>query len=157
VNLIRRTGSNFVFHISPREKRLLFEVLELYPLIPAAHHRVSRTVAPKESAENQKLLEEALAERKQENKRALLAMLDGERRLKETADGHRLTLGPSEMERLLQVLNDIRVGSWLVLGEPDERKGRPIQPNAENLRHYAALEFCGLFQMALLDAIEQQN
>ena len=157
MNLIRRTGRNFVFHISPREKRLLFEVLALYPLIPADHHKVSRTAAAKESAENQKLLEEALAERKRENKRALLAMLDGERRLKETGDGHHLTLGRSEMEWLLQVLNDIRVGSWLALGEPDERKARPLKPNAENLRHYAALEFCGLFQMALLDAFEQQN
>lgn len=157
MNLIRRTGGNFVFHISPREKRMLFEVLELYPLIPAAHHRVSRTAEPRESAEKQKLLDEALAERKQENKRELLAMLDGERRLKETGDGHHLTLGPSEMEWLLQVLNDIRVGSWLVLGEPDERKGRSIKPNAENLRHYAALEFCGLFQMALLDAFGRQH
>jgi len=157
VNLIRRTGRNFVFLISPREKRLLFEVLALYPLIPADHHKVSRTAAAKESAENQKLLEEALAERKRENKRALLAMLDGERRLKETGDGHHLTLGRSEMEWLLQVLNDIRVGSWLVLGEPDAKKGRSIKLNAGNLRYFATLEFCGLFEMTLLDTFERQN
>jgi hypothetical protein len=157
VNLIRRTGKNFVFHISPREKRLLFEVLELYPLIPAAHHRVSRTAAQKEGAESQKLLDEALAERKRGNKRELLAMLNGERWLRETGDGHQLTLGPSEIEWLLQVLNDIRVGSWLVLGEPDERKGRSTKLNAENLCYFAALEFCDLFQMRLLDAFERRN
>ena len=61
------------------------------------------------------------------------------------------------MDWLLQVLNDIRVGGWLLLGEPDEKKGKSIQVNAQNLQHYAAMEFCGLFQMTLLDALERQT
>ena len=47
MKLIQRDGEDFVFHISKREKRLLLEMLNLYPLIPTAHHRVSRTASAK--------------------------------------------------------------------------------------------------------------
>ena len=153
MKLIKREGENFVLHIGKRERRLLFEVLKLYPLVPAAHHRVSQTA--KQMDEHQTLLEEALAERRQENKRQLVAMLHEEQRFKETDAGYRLTLSAPQVEWLLQVLNDIRVGSWLILGEPDEKKGKPVALTSENARHYAAMEFCGLFQMTLLDAVQQ--
>jgi hypothetical protein len=157
VKLIQRDGETFLFHIGKREKGLLFEVLKLYPLVPIAHHRVSQTSAAPRAAESQKLLESALAERTEENKRQLLAMLNQEGRLQETDGAHRLTLGAPQVEWLLQVLNDIRVGSWLILGEPDEKKGKPIALNDENARYYAAMEFCGLFQMTLLDAFQQSS
>ena len=153
MKLIKREGEDFVLHIGKRERRLLLEVLKLYPLVPAAHHRVSQTA--KQMAEHQTLLEEALAQRRQENKRQLVAMLHEEQRFKETDAGYRLTLSAPQVEWLLQVLNDIRVGSWLILGEPDEKKGKPVALTSENARHYAAMEFCGLFQMTLLDAVQQ--
>ena len=156
MKLIQRSGENFVFHIGKREKRLRIDVLRLYPLIPVAHHRVSKTADPRQTAEHQKLLEDALAERKQENKRQLMVMLNEEQRFRETDGGYRFTLSAPQMDWLLQVLNDIRVGGWLLLGEPDEKKGKSIQVNAQNLQHYAAMEFCGLFQMTLLDALERQ-
>jgi len=157
VKLIQRDGESFLFHISKREKGLLFEVLKLYPLIPIAHHRVSQAAATPSVQETQKLLESALADRTRENKRQLLAMLNQEARLQETDGPQRLKLSGPQMEWLLQVLNDIRVGSWLILGEPDEKKGKPIEVNDENARYYAAMEFCGLFQMTLLDALQQPS
>ena len=153
MKLIKREGEDFVLHIGRRERRLLLEVLKLYPLVPVARHRVSQTA--KQMDEHQTLLEEALAERRQENKRQLVAVLHEEQRLKETDAGYHLTLSAPQMEWLLQVLNDIRVGSWLILGEPDEKKGKPVALTSQNARHYAAMEFCGLFQMTLLDAVQQ--
>ena len=153
MKLIKREGEDFVLHIGRRERRLLLEVLKLYPLVPVAHHRVSQTA--KQMDEHQTLLEEALAERRQENKRQLVAMLHEVQRFKETDAGYRLTLSAPQVEWLLQLLNDIRVGSWLILGEPDEKKGKPVALTSENARHYAAMEFCGLFQMTLLDAVQQ--
>ena len=157
MKLIQRDGESFLFHISKREKGLLFEVLKLYPLIPIAHHRVSQTAAAPRVTESQKLLESALADRTRENKRQLLAMLKQEARLQEGDGAHRLALSAPQMEWLLQVLNDIRVGSWLILGEPDEKKGKPIELNDKNARYYAEMEFCGLFQMMLLDAFQQSS
>ncbi len=154
MKLIQRQEDAFLFDIGKREKRLLLEVLKLYPLIPKAHHRLSKSTDATRLSDNQRLLEEALDERTQQNKRQLQAMLNDERRFKDTDSGCRLTLNPSQIEWLLQVVNDIRVGSWLILGEPDERNGEPIELNNKNARYYAAMEFCGYFQMALLDAFE---
>jgi len=155
VKFIAAEKGSFVFQISKREKRLLFVVLKLYPLIPAAHHRISKTATEKHVKEYQKLLDEALAERKRENKRQLLAMLQEESRFKEADGGYRFTLTAPQTEWLLQVLNDIRVGSWLVLGEPDEKKRKSPELNSENAIYYAAMEFCGYFQMSMLDAFER--
>ena len=156
MKLIQQNEGTFLFHISKREKALLFEVLKLYPLIPVAHHRVSRTTAAP-VMESQKLLEAALADSTRENKRQLLAMLNRETRPQESDGAHRLTLRAPQMEWLLQVLNDIRVGSWIILGEPDEKNGKPVELNDKNARYYAAMEFCGLFQMTLLDAFQQSS
>ena len=156
MKLIKREETNFVFHVGKREKRLLFDVLKLYPLVPAAHHRVSKASDTKRIEECQKLLEEALAERRGENKKQLLAMLNEQQRFQETDSGHRLTLSGAQIEWLLQVLNDIRVGSWLVLGEPDEKHGKPIELNTKNVRYYAAMEFGGLFQTILLEALHER-
>jgi len=157
VKFIKSGGGNFVFHVGKREKRLLFEVLKLYPLLPTAHHRLSETAGAEPAAESQKLLAEALAQRKQENKRQLRAMLKGGERFQETNGAYRLTLTAPQMEWLLQVLNDIRLGCWLLLGEPDEKKGRHMTLTQENTRHYAAMEFCGYFQVTLLEALDRQT
>ena len=156
MKFVTARDGNCVFQISKREKRLLFVVLKLYPLVPAAHHRVNRTAAARHVEDCQKLLDEALAERKRVNKQQLLAMLHEENRFREVEGGYRLTLSPAQMEWFLQVLNDIRVGSWLVLGEPDEKKGKSAELNSENALYYAAMEFCGYFQMAMLDAFERR-
>ena len=157
MKLIQQDGESFLFHINQREKDLLFEVLKLYPLIPIAHHRVSHDVVAPRTLESQKLLEGALADSTRENKRQLVAMLNRETRRKAPDGAHRLTLSAPQMEWLLQVLNDIRVGSWLILGEPDEKNGKPIELNNKNARYFAAMEFCGLFQMTLLDAFQQSG
>jgi len=86
-----------------------------------------------------------------------IAAMNGKLAALDRAVADRLKLSAPQMEWLLQVLNDIRVGSWLVLGEPDEKKGKPIEVNDENARYYAAMEFCGLFQMTLLDALQQSS
>src|SRR2546423_13172126 len=157
MKLVRKEKDEFVFDIGKREKRLLLEVLKLSPLIPTAHQGVNKTAGPTRTAENQRLLEESLAERKRENRRQLLGLLNDEKRFKETDRGCDFTLSASQMEWLLQVVNDIRVGSWIILGQPDEKKGKPVELKNENARYYAAMEFCGYFQMTLLDALGRQT
>jgi hypothetical protein len=154
VRLVKTAADHRVFQISKREKRLLFEVLKLYPLIPAVQHRLSRTADEEAIAEEQRLLEEALAEQKKENKKQLLAMLNEDQRFVQAERGHRFTLSLPQMEWLLQVLNDIRVGSWLKLGCPDEKNGKPLELNENNAHYYFAMEYCLLFQAALLHALD---
>ena len=146
-------GQNLVLEINRREKRLLFDLLKLYPLIPASHHPVSRASAPGEIGADRKLLEEALAEQRSENRKQVAALLQTEDRFQEIKAGFRFSLTAPEAEWLLQVLNDVRVGSWLVLGEPDEKKGKTLELTEPNDRYVWAMELAGYFEMTLLDAL----
>ena len=61
MKLIRAKREKFVFAISPQEKNLLDEVLKLYPLISATHHRLTRKSNVVQPNDHQRLLEESLA------------------------------------------------------------------------------------------------
>ena len=155
MKLIRADKDRFTFGIGKREKGLMFQVLQLYPLVPPAHHQLSKSDDGQAHAENQRLLEEALAEQRRENRRHLLAMLNEPTRFRESDSGLRFELTASEMEWLLQVLNDVRVGSWLALGQPEELE--MPEANKTNAPYLLAMESAGYFESALLDALGVKN
>jgi hypothetical protein len=154
VKLIKQTEKQFVFRISKREKQLLFEILKLYPVIPAAYHRLSRTADAKAIEADQRLLEEALAEQKKQNRKQLMAMLTEENRFVAAGDGYRLTLSTHQTDWLLQILNDISVGSWLKLGSPDLKPGKQLKLNEKNAYYHFSMECSLLFQATLLSAFD---
>ena len=151
MKLLRSDPRGFVFLLREREKRLLLETLQLYPLIPASHHRLAKNGDSPEDEERQRLLEDALAEHRRDNRRQVQAMLNEAHRFQEMEGGFQLSLSAPQIEWLLQVLNDIRVGSWLALGEPEQ--GQEPEPNKRNAHCFLALELCGFFESALLAAL----
>ena len=152
MKIIKSDGDKFTFQISKREKRLLFDILALYPLVPAFIQPLSRTANPADIQADQRLLEESLAAHKQENQKQLGVIINEINRSQEGAGGGCFTLSSDQMEGLLQVLNDIRVGSWLKLGSPDAAQKKAIELNEQNARNAWAMDVAGLFQMALLTA-----
>lgn len=150
MKLVKADGKQFSFQIDRREKHLLFKVIGLFPLVPVAHHRLSRT---EERPDDQELLEAALAAQRREHKNQVLAMLRAKSRFRENKRGYRFSLKPGQMEWLLQVLNDVRVGSWLALGSPDGLAEAFTKLNGETAPHFYAMELAGFFQMTLLAAL----
>ena len=147
---IVRTGDKFIFLAGAREKSLLLGLLKLYPRIPAAH-RLKRAQQLPDSS--QKLLDEALAEQRTENKKQIEAFLAEPARFEQTAAGWRFSLSRAEVEWLLQILNDIRVGSWINLGSPDEKRGMRLL-NKETAPDFWAMEMAGALQMQMLEALK---
>ncbi len=153
MRLIGTTKDNLLFHLGKREKHLLLEVLKLYPRIPPAHQPLSKSGQLPDEDSSRRLLEEALAEQRAENKKQLQAWLGDPKRFTDSESGFRLSIGPSDLEWLLQVLNDIRVGSWIVLGSPDPTV-KAEQINKKTAPDLWAMEMSGYFQMELLGAVE---
>jgi len=153
VKLLRPRRKLLVFEISRREKDLLFEILRLYPLVPPAHQRLSKTAAAGRLNEHQRLLEEALAAQRAENRRNILALLDEPDRFQTAPNGLLLKISRSEADWLLQVLNDVRVGSWIALGSPDTEAGGKIPANEETAPRVRSMEIAGAFESVLLDAL----
>jgi len=156
VKLIRVTKGNFTFQLGKREKLLLFQVLRLYPRIPPATFRLSKSGKLPDAEANQRLLEESLTEQRAQNRKTLQAFLTDPRRFVETESGSRLSLSPSELEWLLQILNDVRVGSWIVLGSPEQGMEFKLL-NEKTASDFWAMEMAGQFQMRFLEAIEKRE
>lgn len=150
MKLIRTTKTRLVFHLGYWEAHLFLEVLSLYPCLPPAHQKLSQTGRLPEPEANQQLLDEALAEHRSDNKKQLQALLADQHRFAPTEKGGRLSLPPAEVEWVLQVLNDIRVGSWVLLGSPDKTS---VQLNEKTAPHYRAMEIAGYFEAQLLEAL----
>jgi hypothetical protein len=154
VKLLHRSESAFTFRIGKREREVFLGLLRRYPVLKTAHFR-SRGGAKSEAARsNQELLEEALAEQQRENRRNLEEMLAQPGRFQESELGYNFTLSGSELEWLLQVLNDIRVGSWVQLGEPDTNLAGVPDINEKNIEVAWAIEIAGRFEQTLLDAAD---
>jgi hypothetical protein len=154
VKLIRSSNDKLLFHLGKREKQLLVQVLKLYPRVPSGHHTLTKTPNLRDREANQVLLDEAMAEQRTVSAKQLQAFLADPHRFAEDQSGCRLSLCNSEPEWLLQILNDIRVGSWLNLGSPQP----PMEIQTLNERtapDFWAMEMAGHFQMQLLAAMDR--
>jgi len=150
VRLLNSSKDSFLFHLGRREKDLLLSLLKLYPAMPPAHHRLSKSTVDDSS---QALLDEALAEQRAANQAQVEKMLSASPRWTRDEKGWRLALSGAELESLLQVLNDIRVGNWVLLGCPEENWNELTEASAP---HVWAMEIAGSYQVALLRALEHE-
>jgi len=150
MKLIQATQSRLLFQLGYREERLLLHILGLYPCVPPAHRQLSKGGRLPEPEANQRLLDEALAEHRADNKKQLQALLADQRRFEHTETGARLSLSPAHVDWVLQVLNDVRVGCWVLLGSPEEMA---VDLNETTAPHFRAMEMAGYFQAQFLEAL----
>jgi hypothetical protein len=154
VKLIRASTKRFGFQFGKREMERLRNVLKFYPCIPPTYQRLTRSGRVPDAEVGQQLLEEALAEQRAENKKRLDAFLADPKRVAANPAGWQLSLTRGDYEWLLQILNDIRVGSWVILGSPEQR----IESVTEKtVPHVWAMEMAGAFQMEFLHEVEGED
>ena len=156
MNFINHQNGRYVFEMSGQEKALLLAILKLFPLSPLNHPRRQLSADPDAPVvrENQHLLTEALREQQAHNSR-WIAKWQEPGRFEPGETGFQLKLTRAEMEELLQVLNDVRVGSWMALGSPEMEEAAELMSRDENRMHWHRLKLADVFQMFFLDAISQ--
>ena len=157
MKLIRAGKNKLQFALHLEEKALLLHVLGLYPLVPPTHHRLSQGGDLKNQTEDQLLLEESLTAQHQENRRQIEALMNDPRRFTTTENGGRVSFSRSEIEWLLQVCNDVRVGSWLALGAPDEKSLPEQELNEQTVPHLLIMDAAGFFEMQFLQALHKES
>jgi hypothetical protein len=150
VTLLQASKGKLIFRMGESERSLLLTLFELYPRVPSAAGLSSRGGKPTHSKDSQSLLEDALAEQRAETKKRLRTFLDESKRFEPADKGWKFSLTDVEADWLLQVLNDIRVGSWVALGSPEERLD---VVNESNMRDFWAMEISGRFEMILLESV----
>ena len=147
MTLLKVSAESFVFLAEPAEKESWCDLLKLYPLQSSA-------IQPEDqgNAVEQELLLESLASQRRGNARELALLQTGQRGFVREGNLYKLTLKPGQVETLLQILNDLRVGSWQALGCPDQLTRKHLKPTETSVRHVWVMELAGHFQMALLEA-----
>lgn len=141
----------WVFRMEAAEVSQLKHLVENYPITPAVPAKISQTDTGDASREREQLLEESLAAHRAEL-RQYTGFLMNAKHLKELKTCWRLTLTHEEREILLQMMNDIRVGCWHALGNPEDLYALNASHTA---RHYAMVAFihvAGFFEHHLIDS-----
>ena len=145
---------SFVFQLSKNEVDWLVAILHFFPQRESPSYKITKG-GTKDLTTAQTLLDDALSQQRAEQERKLNKFLGSPDRFRpEGQDQFRLVLTAEQMEWMLQILNEVRVGCWMKLGSPEleKRPDRDLSP--EEGRLMAALELSGFFQMVLLGACD---
>jgi hypothetical protein len=137
-----------VIALRPLEWVWIEQALRHYPLCPGP---------PSPAAGSDPALLRELLEENARTNRARLDRLLRQRPRHPAREGEpvRLELGPEEAEWLLEILNDVRVGSWHRLGSPEHPESLPARLTGPQAILSMLIRITGRLQMHLLRALEQ--
>tara|TARA_Y100001934_G_scaffold275253_2_gene369274 strand:- start:7067 stop:7537 length:471 start_codon:yes stop_codon:yes gene_type:complete len=138
-----------VFGMKSGEQRLLERTFELYPVMPAGIAPLSKSSDPEEMQDEQDLLDELMRESKAENRLELMNFLRRPRQFEKEEDALLLTVKKSEVNWLLEIVNEIRVGLWYKLGQPDPEEDE-VPSETAHLEDWISMEYCADLQARLL-------
>ena len=151
MRLVVQTGQSWQYHLDQSEADILLGMLKQFPFNEMEPAQISRKGQDAQAAERQKLLAELLAEHREELRTLGLGLLAADK-WEQRENGCRLTLDAGSREILLQVLNDVRVGCWYALGQPELEDFRPAAKR--ELWQYNLMEVAGYFEANLLEPEE---
>ncbi len=117
------TDASITLEFTPEEAEFFKLVLLSYPLTLDQPKQISRFAESAEIEDANELLAISLREQTFSHKRKLEAWLKSKTVWKSRQNRFLLVVSNDDREWLLQILNDIRIGSWMKMGCPD-----PIEP-----------------------------
>lgn len=153
MRFLRAIEGTFELEFASEEKALLFHLLNLYPLVPETYHRLTKDRKLARRQEDQQLLTDALKSQREQNKKEILALTNNSARFTEMGGESKIIFTRGEVEWLLQVFNDVRVGCWIALGPPGYETKKKGRPDRTSLQHTMMMELAGAFEMFFLGLI----
>ena len=156
MKLVRVDQDQFHFELGQEEQIYLYHLLFQYPLVPAGYQAISRQREAKTLVENQQLLEETLQERRVANRKQIVELLNQQGRFQTDEEGKivKVTFTRGEIEWLLQICNDIRIGSWLALGSPELDERNLLYQDPAKVRYVINIEIAGQFEVHFIHALD---
>ena len=162
MKLLSRQADTLTFELRPREREILVHLLNSYPVQDPKKRLLARPEHLEKLAVEQQMLIEAVTEQQQSNRKEVASFI--ERHLRpstpspepDSPSGQtgQLTITHAEADWLLEVLNDIRVGCWNLMGCPDEDQIHSWRLAVSHPREFGMMEMSSLAQMILLEALD---
>ena len=152
MRLLTQSKGGWRYQLSRVEAQALRSLVKLFPTTAHVAARITTTDTDPKAAEREKLLNESLAEHREELRSKAQQLIAGDS-LKLRHDRYVLSIGLEDREILLQILNDIRVESWRALGQPADLDLLP-NPSENELVHHTRMSLAGYFECNLLNLEE---
>ncbi len=150
MKFLRATSQERFYAIRPSELQMLLIVLGSFPVLSRSQPlSVSGNV--EELGDAQKLLDEAMSAHWSGMRQELETWTNSPDRFRQVEGQLEWRIENDRREWLLQVLNNVRVGSWIELGSPDDLELAQQQAGGDTVHHLALMEMAGMFLSALLD------
>jgi hypothetical protein len=141
MRLLTHSKSGWRYQLSRVEAQALRSLIKLFPTTAHVAVRITQTDTDPKAAEREKLLNESLAEHREELRRKAQHLMSGDR------------LRLQHDRYVLQILNDIRVESWRALGQPDDLDP-PVNPSQDEQVHHNRMSLAGYFECNFLNLEE---
>ena len=155
MKILSNKKNTCAFEFESGELQLLFHILQRYPCTPQSYAKLSKFSDEQELKENEELLKEALAEQNEANMKLIKGFIADETKFPKSDKNLRICFSEEEIDWLLQILNDVRIGMWLKLGSPNQET--PPQNNDPNyIREFSLMQISGEFEAFLLHALNSR-
>ena len=156
MKLVKQAGDGWQYQLNKAEANCLQNLLSRFPITANAAVKISRTDGDPRAAEREKLLNESLAGHRETLKKRARS-LAGADKFRARGNGWLLSINSGERESLFQILNDIRVGSWRALGEPEDLETQSPNPTEQEEAFYNIMNLAGYFEHNLLKLEEAEG
>ena len=153
MRVFEKTDSALVLELGLAETDFLKQILSDYPLVANESRRFSAFADASEVRENTQLLQNSLNEHTQTNRAKLRAWLASPETWKPFPDRTLLSLKTEDCSWFLQILNDLRIGSWQKLNCFDPEELDSAELNRENTYPMLAMKISGFLQTLILNAL----
>ena len=154
--MVKQTQKGFQYELDREDADSLRFLVKQFPLTAFSPVDVSKTDCGANAVEREKLVNESLrAHRKELKRKARSLMLPEKFRTLDGKQFFRLSLGARET--MLQILNDIRVESWRILGEPEEPDVNIFGLSKEKFKYYHFMRLAGYFEYHFLNLEEERG
>ncbi len=151
MNLMKQVDGSWQYALTQPEADILNDLLEKFPFTDSFPVKISNQDADPQTTERNRLLNESLAEHRKELKKLAMEMVEG--KFERTGKKIVMTLSGEEREMLLQILNDIRVGCWHALGEPDTSMPQDHEYSAQEVAYHHLMDISGYFEHSLIQSV----
>jgi hypothetical protein len=149
MKLVGHARDEWQYRLNPAETDYLRSLLNRFPITANSTVKISRTTGDPQTVDREKLLNESLADhRKMLKKNA--ASLMAARKFKARGKNRLWCINSEEREILFQILNDLRVGSWRALGEPENLEPQTLNSTGTDRVFYRIMNLAGYFEYNLL-------
>jgi hypothetical protein len=150
-----KESGKFTFRFEQAEREWFRHILERYPVQQTPLRSINEDAAVNE------LLEKALAEsRKKLRSDAELFLKAGKIEIDPAFNEYwDLILTAAEIEELLQILNNVRVGLWIQLGKPEPsiEELLPTKPSEDQVRAHMIMHVSAAWQGTLMAAVDPES